>query len=52
VANGYFEEKMELGGTSTSVLGVNLRATGQLTLDTLVHRLVQSSVAEIDARYK
>ena len=52
VANGYFEEKMELGGTSTSVLGVNLRATGQLTLDTLVHPLVQSSVAEIDARYK
>jgi len=52
VANGYFEEKMELGAASTSVLGVNLRATGQLTLDTLVHRLVQTSVAEIDARYK
>ena len=52
VANGYFEEKMELGAAATSVLGVNLRATGQLTLDTLVHRLVQTSVAEIDARYK
>ena len=52
VANGYFEEKMELGAASTSVLGVNLRATGQLTLDTLVQRLVQASVAEIDARYK
>jgi hypothetical protein len=52
VANGYFEEKMELGATSTSVLGVNRRATGQVTLDTLVHRLVQKSVAEIDARYK
>ena len=52
VANGYFEEKMELGAAATSVLGVNLRATGQLTLDTLVQRLVQASVAEIDARYK
>jgi hypothetical protein len=52
VANGYFEEKMELGAAATSVLGVNLRASGQLTLDTLVHRLVQTSVAEIDARYK
>jgi hypothetical protein len=52
VANGYFEEKMELGAVSTSVLGVNRRATGQVTLDTLVQRLVQKSVAEIDARYK
>ena len=52
VANGYFEEKMELGATSTQVAGVSRRATGQLTLDTLVQRLVQKSVAEIDARYK
>ncbi|MGL6109934.1 MAG: hypothetical protein ACRC2B_07525 [Rubrivivax sp.] len=52
VANGYLEQKMELGATSTSVLGVSSRATGQLTLDTLVQRLVQASVAEIDARYK
>lgn len=52
VANGYFEDKMELGAVSTSVLGVNNRATGQLTLDSMVQRLVQKSVAEIDARYK
>jgi hypothetical protein len=52
VANGYFEEKMEFGATAGSVLGANRRATGQLTLDTLVQRLVQKSVAEIDARYK
>lgn len=52
VANGYFEDKMELGAASKSVLGVNNRATGQVTLDTLVQRLVQKSVAEIDARYK
>jgi len=52
VANGYFEDKMEVGATSTQVAGVNRRATGQLTLDSLVQRLVQQSVAEIDARYK
>jgi hypothetical protein len=52
VANGYFEDKMELGAASQSVLGVNNRATGQLTLDSMVQRLVQKSVAEIDARYK
>jgi len=52
VANGYFEDKMEAGATSTSVLGVSQRATGQLGLDTMVQRLVQKSVVEIDARYK
>lgn len=52
VANGYFEEKMETGRTSTSVVGISSRATGQVGLDTLVQRLVQKSVAEIDARYK
>lgn len=52
VANGYFEEKMELGATTTQVAGVTRRATGQLTLDSLVQRLVQKSVTEIDARYK
>jgi hypothetical protein len=52
VANGYFEDKMEAGATGTSVLGMDNHATGQLTLDSLVQRLVQKSVAEIDARYK
>jgi hypothetical protein len=52
VANGYVEEKMEMGKTSTSVLGVSKSATGQLTLDSLVQRLVQKNVAEIDAKYK
>lgn len=52
VANGYFEDKMEVGATATQVAGVNRNATGQLTLDSLVQRLVQKSVAEIDARYK
>ena len=52
VANGYIEEKMETGKTATSVLGVSRSASGQLTLDSLVQRLVQESVAEIDAKYK
>lgn len=52
VANGYIEEKMEAGKTAKSVLGVSKNAIGQLTLDSLVQRLVQKSVAEIDAKYK
>ena len=52
VAAGYVEDKMELGSKSTSVLGVSEGASGGLTLDSLVQRLVQSCVAEIDTRYK
>ena len=52
VANGYIEDKMEMGKTATSVLGVSKSASGQLTLDSLVQRLVQKGVAEIDAKYK
>lgn len=52
VANGYFEDKLEVGATSSQVAGVRSNASGQLTLDSLVQRLVQKSVAEIDARYK
>lgn len=52
VATGYMEEKMELGAKSTSVLGFKQGASGGLTLDTLVQRLVQKCVFEIDAKYK
>lgn len=52
VAAGYVEDKMEIGAKSTSVLGVSDGASGGLTLDSLVQRLVQSCVAEMDARYK
>jgi hypothetical protein len=52
VATGYMEDKMEVGAKATSVLGVSNAATGQLTLDTLVQRLVQKTVAEIDAKHK
>ena len=52
VATGYAEEKMELGAKSTSVLGVSSGASGGLTLDSLVQRLVQKNVWEIDNKYK
>ena len=51
-ATGYFEQKMEVGAKSRSVLGVSSGEQGGLTLDSLVQRLVQESVAEIDAKYK
>jgi hypothetical protein len=51
-ATGYFEQKMEVGATSRSVLGVSGSNQGGLTLDSLTQRLVQESVAEIDAKYK
>lgn len=52
VATGYMEEKMELGAKNTSVLGFSSGASGGLTLDTLVQRLVQKCVWEIDAKNK
>lgn len=51
-ATGYFEEKMEIGAKSHSVLGVSSGEQGGLTLDSLVQRLVQDSVVEIDEKYK
>ena len=52
VAQGYSEEKMEVGATSTSVMGVSEGAKGGVGLDTMVQRLVQKSVWEIDSKYK
>jgi curli biogenesis system outer membrane secretion channel CsgG len=52
VANGYTEEKMEVGATSTSVMGVSQSQQGGVSLDTMVQRLIQKSVWEIDAKYK
>lgn len=52
VATGYTEEKMELGAKGTSVLGVSSGASGGLTLDSLVQRLIQKNVYEIDKKYK
>ncbi|MEO5764304.1 MAG: hypothetical protein ABIR52_03265 [Casimicrobiaceae bacterium] len=52
VAQGYTEEKMEVGATSQSVLGVSQAQQGGVGLDTMVQRLVQKSVWEIDSKYK
>jgi hypothetical protein len=52
VAQGYTEEKMEIGAKSTSVAGVSSGASGEISLDTMVQRLVQKSVWDIDFKYK
>ncbi|MFI4925471.1 MAG: hypothetical protein ACHQJ7_10060, partial [Vicinamibacteria bacterium] len=52
VATGYTEEKMEIGAQSSSVLGVSQGQKGGVGLDTMMQRLVQKSVWEIDTRYK
>ena len=52
VATGYTEEKMEIGAVSSGALGVNKAQQGGVSLDTMVQRLVQKSVWEIDAKYK
>jgi hypothetical protein len=52
VAQGYKELKMEVGATGTSVLGISQGAKGGVGLDTMVQRLVQTTVWEIDNKYK
>lgn len=52
VATGYTEEKMEVGAKSSSVLGVSQSQQGGVGLDTMVQRLVQKSVWELDNKYK
>jgi hypothetical protein len=52
VAQGYKELKMEVGAASTSVLGVSESAKGGVGLDTMVQRLVQTAVWDIDSKYK
>lgn len=52
VAQGYTEEKMEVGAQEGSVAGVESGAAGGVSLDTMVQRLVQKNVWEIDQRYK
>jgi hypothetical protein len=52
VATGYFEQQMEIGSAGSSVLGFSRSEGGGLTLDSLSQRLVQESVAELDAKYK
>jgi len=52
VAQGYTEEKMEVGATSQAALGISQSQQGRVGLDTMVQRLVQKSVWEIDSKYK
>jgi hypothetical protein len=52
VAQGYKELKMEVGANASSVMGVSQSAKGGVGLDTMVQRLVQTTVWEIDNRYK
>jgi hypothetical protein len=50
VTNGYFEDKMELGKQGTSILGVSGSQSGGITLDSMVQRLVQQAVADLDRK--
>lgn len=50
VSTGYFEDKMELGKKGTSILGVSQSQAGGVTLDSMVQRLVQKAVADLDRK--
>jgi len=52
IGMGYTEEKMEIGAKSTSVAGISGSASGGISMDTMVQRLVQKSVWDIDNKYK
>jgi hypothetical protein len=43
---------MEVGAQASSVMGVSQSAQGGVGLDTMVQRLVQKTVWEIDSKYK
>ncbi len=50
VTTGYFEDKMELGKKGTSILGVSQSQAGGITLDSMVQRLVQKAVSDLDRK--
>jgi len=50
VTQGYFEEKMDVGKEATTVLGMSQSQKSFITLDTMVQRLVQKAVADLDAK--
>lgn len=52
VAQGYKELKMEVGSSQTSVMGISEGAKGGVGLDTMVQRLVQTAVWDIDSKNK
>ena len=52
VAQGYKELKMEVGAKGGSFMGLSQSAKGGVGLDTMVQRLVQTAVWDIDAKHK
>ena len=52
VAQGYKELKMEVGAKATSWMGFSQSGKGGVGLDTMVQRLVQTVVWDIDSKYK
>jgi len=48
VKTGYVEDKMEVGGSSTTFLGISQTEHSGMSMDSMVQRLVQKCVAEID----
>jgi hypothetical protein len=47
-ATGYYEDKMEISSKGGGALGVSGSSTKSLTLDSLVQRLIQRCVADMD----
>ncbi len=52
VAQGYKELKMEVGNKQTNVMGFSQSGKGGVGLDTMVQRLIQTVVWDIDSKYK
>jgi len=50
VSSNYFEEQMEIGSKGSYGMGLFRRQAGGVTLDSLVQRLVQQAVADIDRK--
>jgi len=52
IASDYFEEKMEIGAKGASFMGITQTQQSNVTLDSMVQRLTQLAVADIDQKWK
>jgi hypothetical protein len=52
LAQGYQEDTVDVGGTSTTVAGISSGHVKMLSLDSVLQRLVQENVADIDSKHK
>ncbi|MEM5787869.1 MAG: hypothetical protein AAGU11_11170 [Syntrophobacteraceae bacterium] len=52
IASDYFEQKMEIGAKGSSFMGVAQTQQNNMTMDSMVQRLVQVAVADIDQKWK